>query len=409
MLQMHHHPLPFPPKDPVTRAADLMALIRDDLAEHCRRPNFKILRPQKGYMVSDKDIGDLIVDIVKEAHKTIHAPQTSCKRRMSATAVIMQHPFDNKVARLQALMKDDLVDHCRHPSYMMNDGEIADHIVQIVKDAYKQIHVPSPARKRRMSASAVTAGVIMQHPFAEKPLGSALHGFDIGQLKENRDNQLTFNMKDQATGWFHILLSADCQLLPGFHADNMNSLAPLRMFNAIDISELANHVKGSDVLGEKLEDLDMSNPVNHIHLVAEKVRHLRIGVDWSKLFVIDNLGFKLYIKLYLSTIQNIASAIASQFRKKSKRSFEARFIHEGSFDRSWPDILADATQFTEPYADYIMDTRYGYADLTFRNLSPIDPDDRPDRPNKASTFFISAEHHTVALLGRQCCQRTRDA
>ncbi|KAF5626489.1 uncharacterized protein FTJAE_9655 [Fusarium tjaetaba] len=158
----------------------------------------------------------------------------------------------------------------------------------------------------------------MQHPFAEKPLGPALHGLDVGQLKENRDNQITFNMKDQATGWFHIFLSADCQLLPGFHAgtvarlglgpcaglvvrleiivrqfhqlhlhfkfgirnggepvifmdlnvpldyivdaitlnsinaDNMNSLAPLRMFNAIDISELASRVKGSDVLGEKL-------------------------------------------------------------------------------------------------------------------------------------------------------------
>nr|RBQ90811.1 hypothetical protein FVER53263_02716 [Fusarium verticillioides] len=343
-------------------------------------------------MVSDKDIGDLIVDIVKEAHKTIHVPQTSCKRRMPATAVIMQHPF------------------------------------------------------------------------AEKPLGPALHGLDIGQLKEDRDNQITFNMKDQATGWFHILLSADCQLLLGFYdgtvtrlgvgpcaglvvrleiivrkfhqphihfkfgirnggipvifmdlivpldyivdaitlnsinADIINSLAPLRMFNAIDISGLVNHVKGSDILGEKLEDIVMSNRVNHIHLVAEKVRHLHTNVDRSEVFVIDNLEFKRNLKLYPPVMQNIASAVASQFRKKSQGSFEARLIHEESFDRSWPDILADVTQFTKPYADYLMDTRYGYADLTFRNLGPIDPDDRPDRPNKASTFFISAEHHTVALL-----------
>ncbi|KAF5967552.1 hypothetical protein FCOIX_11871 [Fusarium coicis] len=178
----------------------------------------------------------------------------------------------------------------------------------------------------------------------------------------------------------------------------MNSLAPLRMFNAIDISELANHVKGSDVLGEKLEDIDMSNPVNHIHLVAEKMRHLHINIDRCEVFVIDNLEFKRNFKLCPPAIQNIASAVASQFRKKSQGSFEARFIHEKSFDRSWPDILADVTQFTKPYADYLMDTRYGYADLTFRSLGPIDPNDRPDRPNKTSTFFISAEHHTVALL-----------
>ncbi|KAF5559867.1 hypothetical protein FNAPI_4508 [Fusarium napiforme] len=336
MLPMHHRPLLFPPQDPVIRAADLMTLMRDDLVEHCRRPSFKILRSQKTTWSAIK-------------------MSTSCKRRMSATAVIMQRPFDNKVARLQALMKDDLVDHCRHPSYMMNDKEIADHIVQIVKDADKQIHVPSPARKRRMSASAVTAAVIMQHPFTEKPLGPALHGLDVGQLTGNRDNQITFNTKDQATGWFHILLSADCQLLPGFHAGTVARLG---------LGPCAGLVK---------------------------VRHLRINIDRSEAFIIDNLEFKRNLKIHLS-------AIASQFRKKSKGFLEAWFVQEEAFDRSWPDILADVTQFTKPCADYLMDTRYAYADLAFRNRGPIDPDDRPDRPNKASTFFISAEHHTVALL-----------
>ncbi|KAF5626490.1 uncharacterized protein FTJAE_9656 [Fusarium tjaetaba] len=143
----------------------------------------------------------------------------------------------------------------------------------------------------------------------------------------------------------------------------------------------------------------MSNPVNHIHLVAEKVRHLRINIDRSEVFIIDNLEFKRNLKIHLS-------AIASQFRKKSKGFLEAWFVQEEAFDRSWPGILADVTQFTEPCADYLTDTRYGYADLAFRNWGPIDPDDRPDRPNKASTFFISAEHHTVALLKNKRCMMT---
>ncbi|KAF5703998.1 hypothetical protein FMUND_12757 [Fusarium mundagurra] len=428
MLPKHHYPSPFPPEDPVIRAADLMAVIRDNLIEHpmsTARPHLAML-------------------------PMYHYPPP------------LPPPPENpemRAAHLQATMRDDLVDHYRRPSFKILSCQIYIYIyikelhderhVQIVKDADEQIHVPSPARKRRMSASAVTA---------------ALHGLDIGQLKENQDNHITFNIKAQSTGWLHLLLGVDGQLLPGFHAgtiarlgvgpcaglvvrleiivgkfrqphmhfkfgirnggrpvifmdlivpldylvdaitlnsinaDDTNSLAPLRMFNAIDISELANHVKGSDVLGEKLEDLDMSNPVNHIHLVAEKVPHLRIDIDRSEVFVIDNLEFKRNLKMHPSAMQDIASAVASQFRKKGKGFLEAWFIQEESFDRCWPDILADVTQFSKPYADYLVDTRYGYADLTFGNLGHIDPDDRPDRPNKAVTFFIGAEHRTVAFI-----------
>ncbi|KAF5639099.1 hypothetical protein F25303_7465 [Fusarium sp. NRRL 25303] len=233
-------------------------------------------------------------------------------------------------------------------------------------------------------------------------------------------------MKAQATGWFHLLLSVHGQLLPDFHAgtvarfgvgpcaglvvhlditvgnycqphthfkftirhgarsvpfmdlivpldyivavitlnsidaDDINSLAHFCMLNAMDISEFTNHVKDFDTL----------------------VRRLRIDVDWSKLFVIDNLEFKRNIKRYPSTTHNITFAVSSQL-KKSMGLLKAWFFQEVTFDRTWPDVLANLNQFKNPYADYLVDTRFGYRDLTYKN---------------ASTYFMGAEHRTVALL-----------
>lgn len=116
----------------------------------------------------------------------------------------------------------------------------------------------------------------------------------------------------------HIL---DVVTLNSIDADGIKSLATLRAINAMNLSELGNHVKGSDVLGEKLKGVDLSVPVNSIHLVAEKVRHLRIDIDWSKVFVIDNLEFKRNFKLHPSTMQNIASAVSSQLKKKKATHF----------------------------------------------------------------------------------------
>jgi hypothetical protein len=126
-------------------------------------------------------------------------------------------------------MRDDLVEHCHRPSfkifrsqdsYIMTKAEVVAEIVQHVKSAHQQIHVPQTSRKRRMSAHAV----IMQQPFFEKPRGPALHGLDVGQLTENKSNETTFDMKAQSTGWFHLLLSIDGQLLPGFHAGTIARL-----------------------------------------------------------------------------------------------------------------------------------------------------------------------------------------
>ncbi|CVL11367.1 uncharacterized protein FPRN_07777 [Fusarium proliferatum] len=240
-------------------------------------------------------------------------------------------------------------------------------------------------------------------------------------------------MRAQATGWFHLLLSVHGQLLPGFHAgtvarlgvgpcaglvvhlditvgnyrqphthfkftirhggrsvpfmdlivpldyivtaitvnsidaDDINSLAHFCMLNTMDISEFANHVKDFDTL----------------------VRRLRIDVDWSKLFVIDKLEFKHNIKLYPSTTHNITFAVSSQLKKKSMGLLKAWSFQE----------------FKNPYADYLVDTRFGYRDLTYKNVGGIDPDERPDRPSKASTYFMGAEHRTVALLAGAAKER----
>ncbi|KAI8403413.1 hypothetical protein FOFC_16851 [Fusarium oxysporum] len=304
-----------------------------------------------------------------------------------------------KTARLAAIMRDDLVEHCHRPSfkifrsqdsYIMTKAEVVAEIVQNAKGAHQQIHVPQTSRKRRMSAHAV----IMQQPFVEKPRGPALHGLDVGQLTENKSNETTFDMKAQSTGWFHLLLSIDGQLLPGFHAgtiarlgagpfaglifairdgarpvpfvdlivpldhildvvtlnsidaDGIKSLATLRAINAMNLSELGNHVKGSDILGEKLKGVDLSVPVNLVHLVAKKVRHLGIDIDWSKVFVIDNLDFKRNFKLHPSTMQDIASAVSSQLKKKGNAFLEAWFFQEETFDRSWPEIFTNLKQYS---------------------------------------------------------------
>ncbi|PNP79701.1 hypothetical protein FNYG_07047 [Fusarium nygamai] len=156
-------------------------------------------------------------------------------------------------------------------------------------------------------------------------------------------------------------------ILNSVNTDDIKSLAPLRATDDIDLSELANNAKGSDLLGAKLKDVDLSSPVNLIHLVDKKVRHLRIDVDWSKLFAIDNLEFK--------------------------RNFK-----EETFDRSWPGILANLQQLMNPYADYLIDTRFSYQHLTYKNVGEIDPNEQPDHPNKALTYFMGAEHRTAALL-----------
>ncbi|KAI1009454.1 hypothetical protein LB504_003585 [Fusarium proliferatum] len=80
MLPMYHYPPPA--EDPEMKAACLQAIMRDDLMDHCRRPSFNIYNSQK-------TIGDLIVQIVKDARQKIRVPQTGCKRRMSVCAVLM--------------------------------------------------------------------------------------------------------------------------------------------------------------------------------------------------------------------------------------------------------------------------------------------------------------------------------
>lgn len=177
--------------------------------------------------------------------------------------------------------------------------------MQMVKDAHQQIHVPQTSRKRRMSASAV----IMQHPFAEKPRGPALHGLDAGQLTDNKNNETTSVLMANPSPAFMLVPfhSLTSDLAPGSLSVSMSRSEIFIQPRCISSSQIP--PKALDVFGQKLENLDKSNPVNHIHLIAEKVRRLRIDVDWSKLFVIDKLEFKRNIKLYPSTTHNITFAV----------------------------------------------------------------------------------------------------
>jgi hypothetical protein len=143
---------------------------------------------------------------------------------------------------------------------------------------------------------------------------------------------------------FHAVM--DGVSLNSIAVDEIKSLAILHAFKAMGISELTNYSKGSDILGEKLKNADLSIPVNQIHRVAKRVRLLRIDIDWSEAFVIHNLEFKRNYKLHPSTMQDIASAVTSQLKKKGNAFVEAWFFQEQTFDRSWPEILANLKQYS---------------------------------------------------------------
>ncbi|KAF4947744.1 hypothetical protein FGADI_10194 [Fusarium gaditjirri] len=186
----------------------------------------------------------------------------------------------------------------------MSDAEIGDLIIVIVQEAHQQIHVPDTSCKRRMSAYAV----LMEQPFVEKHRGPALHRLDVGQLTENKNIEITFSTKSQSIGWFH--------LLPGFHAGTIArlSLSPCvgltspirdgaRPVPFIDMIMPLDHILDA-VTHDSIDAICIKSlaTLSHIHLVAEQVRHLRIDIDWSEVFAIDNLGFKRHSTMHPSAM-----------------------------------------------------------------------------------------------------------
>ncbi|KAF5581356.1 hypothetical protein FPANT_8969 [Fusarium pseudoanthophilum] len=67
-------------------------------------------------------------------------------------------------------------------------------------------------------------------------------------------------------------------------ADDEIALSTLHAFEVMDLSGLGYHGKGSDELGENLQDRDLAKkPAMHIRDVFSEIRHIRLDFDWSEM------------------------------------------------------------------------------------------------------------------------------
>jgi hypothetical protein len=179
---------------------------------------------------------------------------------------------------------------------------------------------------------------------------------------------------------------------------NAQAMATLKAFIADDLSELAPQAKASDVLAELLGDADLTNPANDIQRVSSTVRHMRLDIDWSHVYVIHDAEFDRDWDKHPDAMRRIVSAVRSRLPKRSTTSLAAWFYPEENFNNNWSDVLNNLTAIGNPYADYLVNVRTNHTDLTFNNLGSILPEDKPTRPVEEVTYFFSAEHRTVALM-----------
>ncbi|KAH7262223.1 hypothetical protein BKA59DRAFT_505260 [Fusarium tricinctum] len=180
--------------------------------------------------------------------------------------------------------------------------------------------------------------------------------------------------------------------------ENAQAMATLKAFVADDLSELAPHVDASDVLGELLGDADLTDPANDIQKVSSTVRHMRLEIDWSNVYVIHNAEFNHDWRKHPDAMRRIVSAVRSRLLKRGTSSLAVWFYPEETFSNNWNDVLNNITAFGNPYADYLVNVRTDHTDLTFNNLGSILPEDKPTRPVEEVTYFFNAEHRTIALL-----------
>ncbi|EWZ37539.1 hypothetical protein FOZG_09528 [Fusarium oxysporum Fo47] len=168
--------------------------------------------------------------------------------------------------------------------------------------------------------------------------------------------------------------------------DDYLALSTLHAFEGMDLSGLGHYGKGSDELGENLQDIDLAKPAMYIGNISREVRHIRVDFDWSQ-------------KMHPTATQQITTAVRATLKEQSSSSLEIWFLPEESFTHhNWHGILANLQAFANPYAEYLTKVRSDYTDLTYKNIGALDPESRPDRATPGATYFFGGEHRTVALI-----------
>ncbi|SPJ73723.1 uncharacterized protein FTOL_03453 [Fusarium torulosum] len=180
--------------------------------------------------------------------------------------------------------------------------------------------------------------------------------------------------------------------------ENAQAMATLDEFVADDLSELAPQANASDVLAELLGDADLTDPAKDIHKVSPTVRHMRFNIDWRNVFIMHNAEFDHDWDMHPATMRRIVSAVRSRLPKRGTTSLAVWLYPEDTFKDNWIEILDSVTAVGNPYADYLVNVRTNYTDLTFNNLGSILPKDKPTRPVEEVTYFFSAQHRTLELM-----------
>lgn len=180
--------------------------------------------------------------------------------------------------------------------------------------------------------------------------------------------------------------------------ENAQAMATLKAFIADDLSELASQAVASDVLAELLGDADLTNPANDIQKVSSTVRHMRLEIDWSHVYVIHDAEFDHDWDKHPDAMRRIVSAVRSRLLKRGTTSLAAWFYPQEAFNNNWSDVLNNLAAIGNPYADYLINVGTSHTDLTFNNIGSILPEDKPARPVEKVTYFFSAEHRTVTLM-----------
>ncbi|KAM0200209.1 hypothetical protein ACHAPQ_011201 [Fusarium lateritium] len=103
--------------------------------------------------------------------------------------------------------------------------------------------------------------------------------------------------------------------------EDAKAMETLETFVADDPSELAPQPNATDVLRELLDDADLTVPARDIQRVSPTVRHMRVDIDWSNVFPVDNAEFDRVWDMHPDTMRGVVSAVRSRFRRSLKNPY----------------------------------------------------------------------------------------